>query len=117
MHDKTLTEEVVFVSTVRDEVIAQCPDVQASDLPSSSEADIWQPWVLWADGVDEQGRFLARCPLHDKPSSELPSALVSFNKGMFWCTGEVSCHAPKRAMSMVNLFIRLAERCLQEHHE
>jgi hypothetical protein len=81
-------------------------------IPSMQDFTRLRKWVCWADGLDDNGRFNGFCPLHDRARRTEGSAVYDFVKGMFWCNREESCTAPRRAMSLNNLYLELATRAL-----
>lgn len=85
--------------------------VGIENLPSMQQFEIWGKFVLWADGIDPEGRFLCFCPLHDMNRRDEGSGLISFGKGMFWCNTDPSCLG-QRAMSFPNVYLRLAQSSL-----
>lgn len=96
------------------EIAVVCRDVDDWLMPTGPQYTTFKRWVCWGDGTDEQGRFLGWCPLHDQPG-DAPSALFNFNKGMFWCQADPSCHHPRRAMSIQNLLHVIAVRTLTDN--
>lgn len=76
-------------------------------LPKPVTYDRFAEFVLWSDGHQDDGSWLGHCPLCDPAKSIPGSAEFVFAKGVMRCHGEPSCHAPKRAMSLTNVWNRM----------
>lgn len=88
---------------------------EVSTLPAPTVPDEYMPskWFrerLWSyvfpyDGIDEAGWWLGWCPLHDEGHDPRhATARYNFKLGHFKCMRvPESCHAPKKATTLVNL--------------
>lgn len=83
----------------------ECP---AQYLPSAWQFSQVAELVHWSDGCDPHGNFNGHCVVHDSLKEEDLSAEYNFDRGVMRCLRSPSCHAPKRAMSIVNA-VKLAE--------
>lgn len=89
------------------EIARMHPGILPRWLPSPYAYTSWRDWVCWDDGSDDVGNLLGFCPLHDAGKVTEGSAEFNFHKGIMRCQGDPSCHAPKRAMSLVNVATRM----------
>jgi hypothetical protein len=80
------------------------PDVQLSYLPSQRQYARWKDWVTWDDGCDEYGLWNGACPLHDQEKDKGVSATFQFHENCLRCQASPSCHHPKRAKSLDNVW-------------
>ena len=83
------------------------PNILPRWLPSPPVYDIWKDWVCWSLGAGDSGDMLGFCPLHDADRQSEGSAEFNFLKGIMRCQGDPSCIAPKRAMSLANVVLRM----------
>ena len=91
----------------------ELPDtVDGVDLelhPSRFQRSQWWHLVIHDLGVDPDGWWYGWCPLHDKEQDrEVITGMYQFRAGVLRCLGEPPCHAPKRAMSLVNVATKIA---------
>jgi hypothetical protein len=77
-------------------------------MPSEFQRKHFWPLVFVQDGVDEHGWWLGWCPLHDEAHDPRhASAQYHFGLGSYRCLADKPCHAPKKAMSLSNLRMRV----------
>lgn len=91
----------------RKEIAGRHPNVLPRWLPAPYAYAHWAEYIMWDDGCDDVGNFLGFCPMHDADKKTEGSAEFNFHKGIIRCQGDPCCHAPKRAMSLVNVLARL----------
>lgn len=102
----------------RDDVLDALPEVAEEHLPTVEMFNTWRNWVRWDLGCDSDGRFIGWCPLHDRfceageDNPDNGAAGFNFATGSFDCMHDPSCHAPKRGMTLVSLFMHCARRYL-----
>lgn len=74
--------------------------------PTSAEWRFWKSYIPTTSVPDPDGWWWGWCPLHDTVKQDgVWTAQISFAKGCMRCLGEVSCHTPKRARSLINIVI------------
>lgn len=78
-------------------------------MPTAYQWDRIKDWVDWDSGCDTAGNFNGHCILHDV-DKETVSAVYNFDRGIMRCQKEPPCHAPKRAMSIVNALALASKR-------
>lgn len=90
-------------------------EVKASlDCPAQYLPSAWQfaqvgQLVQWEDGCDPAGNFIGHCIIHADEREVEISAEYNFDRGVMRCYRSPACHAPKRAMSIVNAVKRAEE--------
>jgi hypothetical protein len=92
---------------VAEEIDKAMPDVDLKFRPSPHQWPTWRAWIDVETGTDDMGNFLAWCPLHCAVPEGQTCATINFFKGVLRCEADPSCHAPKRAMSLINVMARL----------